>query len=267
MKMPKIPTFPPEEPADDISDGGPELVHDDDKSLPPRASLTRRTVRTLLRPVGLLVRYWSGPISNKLLLLVCVAGIVVGAKELIPRGWARWTVSHTRHEAEAGDAAAMFRLGELYRRGESGLPEDARQAVRWHMKAAEAGNAESMFALGRAYSDGGLGLQKRPALALEWFIKAGLAGNTDAMNALSSLYREGKDGVVRNDTTAVLWSKLSADAGDGQGFYDLGAMYEQGGGGLPANVFQAVRCYQKAVKSSQEEGKTQALKALPRLGY
>jgi hypothetical protein len=266
MKMPKIPQFPPDELADDRGDG-PELVQNEERSLPPRASLTRRIVRALLRPVGLLVRYWSGSISNKLLLMVCAAVIVIGAKELIPRGWERWTVSHTRHEAEAGDAAAMFRLGELYRHGESGLPEDARQAVRWHMKAAEAGNAESMFALGRAYYDGKLGLPKRPALALSWFIKAGLAGDTDAMNFLSSLYHEGNAGVQRNDTTAVLWSKLSADAGDGQGFYDLGAMYEQGVGGLPANTFQAVSWYQKAAKSKQEAGKAEAVKALRRLGY
>jgi len=67
--------------------------------------------------------------------------------------------------AEAGDAKAQFRLGNLYELG-GGVPEDMEQAKAWYRKAAEQGHSEATLTLGLIYADSdGQGLKQDPVLA------------------------------------------------------------------------------------------------------
>jgi hypothetical protein len=53
-------------------------------------------------------------------------------------------VAETMAKAKAGDARAMERLGNMYSRGEQGLPVDDGAAHDWWLKAAEKGNRDAM---------------------------------------------------------------------------------------------------------------------------
>jgi TPR repeat protein len=62
-------------------------------------------------------------------------------------------VAWLRNAAEAGNAAAAARLGELYAAGR-GVAQDYAQAAAWLTKAAEAGNALAAARLGELYAKG-----------------------------------------------------------------------------------------------------------------
>jgi hypothetical protein len=55
-----------------------------------------------------------------------------------------------RLQAEHGDAAAQFLLGDMYHEGK-GVAQDYKAAVEWYRKAAEQGDAHAQFALGSMY--------------------------------------------------------------------------------------------------------------------
>ena len=63
--------------------------------------------------------------------------------------------------AEQGDAAAQYKLGDMYRYG-WGVELDFAEAVRWYRKAAEQGHAESQYEFGLFLSVG-LGVMIKPA--------------------------------------------------------------------------------------------------------
>jgi hypothetical protein len=77
-----------------------------------------------------------------------------------------------REKAEAGDAAAQFRLGVMYANGK-GVPKDAAEAVKWFSKAAEQGYADAQFNLGVMCANGE-GVMESPSAAADWYYKAGL---------------------------------------------------------------------------------------------
>jgi TPR repeat protein len=58
-----------------------------------------------------------------------------------------------RKLAEQGVADAQYRLGLIYYSGR-GVPQDYKEAVRWHRKAAEQGYAKAQHELGRMYNIG-----------------------------------------------------------------------------------------------------------------
>ena len=59
----------------------------------------------------------------------------------------------TIERAQQGDAAAQFRLGEMYDLGQ-GVRQDYAEAVRWYRRAAEQGNARAQFALAEMIKNG-----------------------------------------------------------------------------------------------------------------
>ena len=75
-----------------------------------------------------------------------------------------------RQAAEAEDAGAQDKLGQIYIQGQ-GVAQDDAEAVRWFRQAAERGNPEGQFHLGIVYAKG-QGVGQDDAEAVRWFRKA-----------------------------------------------------------------------------------------------
>ena len=97
-----------------------------------------------------------------------------GAGEVMPGGTANW-VEKAQRDAEAGNADAQFKLGEMYDMGD-GVPQDFAEARRWWEKAAEQGHAKAQVSLGEMYAIG-RGVPQDYAEARRWYGKA--AGATE----------------------------------------------------------------------------------------
>jgi len=102
-------------------------------------------------------------------------------------------------QAEAGDADAQNKLGNMYYTGE-GVPKDDAEAVKWARLAADQGLADAQFGLGLMYENG--------------------------------------KGVPEDDKEAVKWFRLAADQGNALAQYNLGILHI-GDGGVPEDVVEA----------------------------
>ena len=96
-------------------------------------------------------------------------------------------------QAEAGDAEAQYRLGEIYEAGLGDVTPDLDEAIAWYGRAAEQGHARAAFRLGRLLErQSG---QEESAVAA--YRQASLAGLPEATYNLARLYRDGAG--VRQD--------------------------------------------------------------------
>jgi uncharacterized repeat protein (TIGR03803 family) len=162
--------------------------------------------------------------------------------------------------AAAGDAQAMYELGELYNRGVvPPFSPDYAQARQWYEKAAAASHAQAMFNLGWLYQRG-LGVPQDYAQARRWYEKAAAAGNAQAMNFLGNLYANGH-GVAQDYAQARRWYERAAPAGDASAMYNLGYLSEYGLG-VAQDYVQARQWYQKAADAGDPDAKD-ALERLP----
>lgn len=152
-----------------------------------------------------------------------------------------------RQAAEAGDTAAMTRVGWMYSSGR-GVPEDQGQAMAWYRKASDAGNRDAMFSLARIYVDG-RGVPQDDNQAVYWYRKAADAGNASALANLGWMYKDGR-GVPQDDVQAVAWYRKGADAGSANAMNALGLMYENGRG-VPKDDAEAVRWYRKGADAGE----------------
>jgi TPR repeat protein len=112
---------------------------------------------------------------------------------------------------EAGNASAMYDLGESYAYGR-GVTQDVAQAVFWYRKAAEAGNSNAMLSVALAYAKGTL-LEKDDVKAFQWSRKAFDAGNMKATTFLHDCYYAGK-GTEKNLEKAKQCLMAGVKAGD-----------------------------------------------------
>jgi hypothetical protein len=97
-------------------------------------------------------------------------------------------LSLLRKAADLGDAEAMYKLGQLYDRG-NGVNQDYAQARQWYQKAAKTGSAKAMNNLGWQYQYAH-GVNQDYAQARQWYQKAADAGNMDAKDTLYRLRRK-----------------------------------------------------------------------------
>jgi uncharacterized protein len=116
--------------------------------------------------------------------------------------------------AEAGDALAQLRLGELYYDGH-GVAEDDREALRWFERAARGGLAEAQFRLGNLYAYGHAPVPDGSdpvRVAAPWYFEAARQGHADAQYSLGILFLTGS-GVLANRDEAERWMERAAAAG------------------------------------------------------
>ena len=140
--------------------------------------------------------------------------------------------------ARAGDAAAQYAAGKIYRDGQ-GVAENFTEALRWFRKAADAGNADAEDALGFLY-DSGQGVPENHVEAVRWYRKAAAQGNPDAEFNLASLYDTGQ-GVPQDHAGAVHWYRRAASHGDADAQFNLGVICDEA-----HNYTEAARWYREA---------------------
>ena len=175
--------------------------------------------------------------------------------------------------ALAGDAYSMYKIGELYERGDDGIQKDIENAAEWYKKAVDCGEQGDVYHKeGRANSMFHLGLLLLNEKISEnneyaWYLieKAASNGNYWAMQKMGRRYETG-DGVQQNKKIAFNWYVKAAVSGNvhvrkiiekaaKEGNVD--AMIAMGDAftrvGIWINYKTAESWYQKAVKRGSTE--------------
>ncbi len=121
-----------------------------------------------------------------------------------------------KNQAEAGDAEAQYRLGEIY---ESGLGEPGSKpddAIGWYRKAASQGHARAAFRLGHLLEQQG----GQEEVVAEAYRQASLAYLPEATYNLARLYRDGT-GVRQDQRWAARLYRQAYGAGVARAAMDL----------------------------------------------
>ncbi|HSI39501.1 MAG TPA: tetratricopeptide repeat protein [Xanthobacteraceae bacterium] len=156
-----------------------------------------------------------------------------------------------RPQAEAGNAAAMTLMGEIYAQG-NGVPQDLASAQKWYEAAAKLGDADAMFALGSLKmpqrtkpgddKPADTLADKQAAVAL--FRQAAAKGNVAAAYNLGMLYLEG-DVVAREPSVAADWFRKAAELDQEDALYALASLYADGNG-VTKDAGERARLLQRA---------------------
>ena len=96
-----------------------------------------------------------------------------------------------KNKALAGDADAQFNLGQMYRKGEGGVSQDYKEAVKWFKKAAEHGYVGGgiQTVLATMYYEG-KGVPKDNVISYMWLNMAVAQGNQLAVEVRSIIGEE-----------------------------------------------------------------------------
>lgn len=135
---------------------------------------------------------------------------------------------NVRKSAEAGDAQVQFVFGFMFDKG-IGVPENDVEAVKWYRKAAEQGHVSAQFALGVMYREG-VGIPKNDVEAVKWIRKAAEKELAEAQNILGLMYDEGEGAIYEENIKAVTWIRKAAEQGLPVAQHNLGMMYYNGEG-------------------------------------
>ena len=181
--------------------------------------------------------------------------------------------------ANAGNASAMARLGDMYFAGRvvrvnadapadaaiadaaslganrlrpKGLsvPRDFIKAFHWNRKAAEAGNAEAQARLGCQYA-AALGTTADYKAAEHWFAAAAEQDNAAGAFGLGLLYAGAYLGAP-DEEKASIWLDKAATRGNAAAKMSL-AMLLLNGKGLPADPERAAKLLREAASANQTE--------------
>ena len=130
---------------------------------------------------------------------------------------------------------------------------NCKAGLSWMTQLAEAGNAEAMFELGDLYKTGNC-VQASDPKALAWFLKAAENGNAAASTALGKLYYQGSERIAPDYKEAFRWLSNGVILLDPQAFYYLGLMYQQGIG-VRLNYKEAYKLFDLSMHLSPFFGK------------
>ncbi len=111
-----------------------------------------------------------------------------------------------RLAADKGNAAAAYKLGEIYENG-SGTARDPRQAFQWYMKAAASNDRHGQLKIGWCYQKG-IAVGADPAIAAIWYRAAAENGNVWGYHMLAFMLADG-EGVKRDIALARRYFELS----------------------------------------------------------
>jgi len=175
-------------------------------------------------------------------------------------------------EAHAGNALAMFDLGEVCADG-IGQDADSRQAQAWYAKALaafqavekECLNRYAEYRIGRMYA-AGLGAEQDCEAAALWFGRSAAQNYASAQYALAKLYSEGR-GIKRDYKMALRLYEQAAAGGSPYAAWELGKLYRDGIGTRPDDR-QAARYFASAFRGFQVlEARSRDDKLQYRLGW
>jgi TPR repeat protein len=107
-----------------------------------------------------------------------------------------------------GDAAAQYRLGVMYAKGQ-GVPQDDKKAASWYLKAAIQDDTRAQFAIAEMYAKG-QGVPQNNKQAATWYLEAADHGFPKAQYNVGLMYAKGQ-GVPQNFIQAYKWLSLAGD--------------------------------------------------------
>jgi uncharacterized protein len=154
-------------------------------------------------------------------------------------------MSYYRRAADAGVAAAQFRMGFHL---DGGTPAETIEGIAWYRKAADQGHWAAMRYLASRYQTGGAGLKQDPAESVRLLRMAAESGSPAAMTWLGQNLEAGR-GVARDVQQAAFWYDRAAVAGDADAMISLALMLFKGDV-VPADPVRARALLQGAAKTS-----------------
>ena len=123
---------------------------------------------------------------------------------------------------EADDPIATYDLGNNYRDGEDGYPQDHAKALELWLKAAKLGSTDACVSIGFAYNYGrGIDIDKEKAK--HYYELAAMRGNANARHNLGN-----KEANTGNYNRAVNHYMIAARSGNGDSLNNIKEMYLQG---------------------------------------
>ena len=107
-----------------------------------------------------------------------------------------------------GDAAAQYRLGVMYAKGQ-GVVQDDKQATSWYLKAAAQDDTRAQFALAEMYSRG-QGVPQDNKTAVKWYLESADHGYPKAQYTVGMMYAKGTN-LPHDLIQAHKWLSLAGD--------------------------------------------------------
>ena len=144
-----------------------------------------------------------------------------------------------------GSAAACWRLGSCFERGEGRCAKDLARATGLYEKACKGGHMRGCVALGFCYRWGECGLQKDPKRAGELYQKACGRGHLEGCAPLGSCYELGDCGLPRDEKRAVQILRDACNRHDQHACTSLFRCHQEGRCGLPKDLKQAAEMARK----------------------
>ena len=131
-------------------------------------------------------------------------------------------IKRYKKRMNAGDPIAVYNLGNYYRDGEYGLPQDSKKALEcWH-RAGELGNAEAYCCVGFAYYFGrGVEIDKKKAR--HYFELAAMRGSTQARTNLG-IFEENQS----NWTRSLKHHMIAVRSGHAKSLQVVKGLYSKG---------------------------------------
>ena len=150
---------------------------------------------------------------------------------------------------ELGDAEAIFTLGNYYRNGEFGFPQDYNKAFELFVRAGDLGHAKAYCNVGYAYENG-KGVEMDKKKADNYFKLAAMAGN------VISRYNLGNSEVrAGNMNRALKHYMIAAGDGDSDALKAIQMLYTNGHATKEdyAKALRAYQAYLAEIKSTQRD--------------
>jgi TPR repeat protein len=114
--------------------------------------------------------------------------------------------------AQAGDATASYRIGQLYRQGEGLRYRDFEKAVYWYQRAASRGHVPAQYEVARLQFES-LVVPRGIDEMMFWLWRAALSGHAESQVMLGAVYEYGEPSVAANYTEALKWYLIAAKSG------------------------------------------------------
>lgn len=133
-----------------------------------------------------------------------------------------------RKAAQAGDHSSEFNLALLYY--VHAKPRDCDASVSW-LKKASAEVPQAGFELGQLYITGDC-VPKDRAKSAAWRHRAAQLGHVESQLLLSLMYARGDGGLPRDYVKQIMWVTKAAEQGDPEALHILGVAYSQAGRGV-----------------------------------
>jgi TPR repeat protein len=149
----------------------------------------------------------------------CLVAVLAGAAAPSRAGFSEGEIAYLRGDyaaamaewrplAESGDAAAAYRLAQLYRLGEGQRYRDFERAAHWYLRAAGKGHAAAQFELARIQFEG-MVVPRGTDEMMYWLWRAALSGHVEAQIMLGAVYEFGDAGVRADLTQALKWYRVA----------------------------------------------------------